>query len=86
MPFGELDEEAAKTPAWYALIVLVRQVEPGSRLRAACDFSTDLLPLPDDEAVIHALFDAVMQHETVPLDSAALRTLIEKYRASGVAS
>ena len=36
MPFpGEYDEEAADAPPGHVLIVLVRQVEPGSRIRAA---------------------------------------------------
>jgi hypothetical protein len=82
MPFpGELDEEAAKTPAGHALIVLVRQVEPGSRLRAAFYLNADLRTTADDEGVAQTLFDVAVRREAVPPDSEALCTLIEKYRA-----
>ena len=81
MPFpGELDEEAAKTPAGHALIVLVRQVEPGSRLRAAVYLNADLPPTADDEGVAQE-FDVAVRREAVPRDSEALCTPIEKYRA-----
>jgi hypothetical protein len=81
-PFpGEVDEEAANTPAGQALIMLVRQVQPGSRLRAAVVLDADLLPLPDDEAVVHALFDLAMRREAVPRH--VLCTLIEKYTMHG---
>jgi len=62
LPFpGELDEEAAKIPAGHALIVLVRQVAPGSRLRAAFYLNADLRPTADDEAVAQALFDLAVR-------------------------
>jgi hypothetical protein len=80
MPFpGECDEEIAKTPAGHALILLVRQVEPGSRLKAGFYLSAHLQPLPDHEAVAHALFEVAMRHEVVPPDNAALRALVERY-------
>jgi len=80
MPFpGEADKEAAKTPAGHALIVLVRQVEPGTRLRAAVFVDANFLPLPDDEAVVHALFEVAVRREAVPRDRRALCALIEKY-------
>jgi hypothetical protein len=80
MPFpGEVDEEAANTPAGQALIMLVRQVEPGSRVRAAVFLDANFLPLPDDEAVVHALFEAAMGREAVPPDGKTLCTLIKKY-------
>jgi len=37
------------------------------------------LPLPDDETVIHALFDLATQHEAGSRDHEALRALVEKY-------
>jgi len=50
-PFpGEADKEAANTPVGHALVMLVRQVQPGARLRAAVPLDANLLPLPDDEA------------------------------------
>src|SRR5262245_44264652 len=82
MPFpSEVDEQAAQTPAGHALIVLVRQVEPGSRLRSLLCLNTDLLPLSDDEAAAHALFEIAARREAVPPNSAALRSLIERYTA-----
>jgi hypothetical protein len=77
---GEGDEEAAKTPAEHALILLVRQVEPGKRIRAAVSISANLLPVPDDEAAAHALFEVAMQREAVPSDRQALRALIQTAR------
>ena len=55
MPFpGEVDKKMAETPAGHALIMLVRHVEPRSRLRAAFCLNADLLPLPDDKGVAHS--------------------------------
>jgi len=81
-PFpGEVDEEAANTPAGQALIILVRQVQAGSRLRTAVVLNADLQPLPDDESVVHALFDLAMRREAMPRH--VLCTLIEKYTMDG---
>ena len=81
-PFpGECDEQAAETPPGDALIMLVRQVEPGRRLRAAVFLDANLLPLPDNEAVVHGLFEAAMGHEPMPPDRQALCTLSKKYTA-----
>jgi hypothetical protein len=87
-PFpGEVDEEAAKTPPGHALIMLVRQIEPGARQRVPFYLDTALLPLPDDdllswcedEAVAHALFEVAVEREAVPPDQHALDALIQKY-------
>jgi len=61
--------------------MLIRQVEPGSRLRAVVDLSANFLPVPDDEATIHALFEVGMGREAVPHNREALRALAEKYTA-----
>ena len=84
-PFpGECDAEAANIPAGHALIVLVRQVEPGSRIRAAVNCSVDLLPLSDDdEAAAHALFEVAVQREAVAPDRQALCALTKKYSVHG---
>jgi hypothetical protein len=80
LPFpGEVDEQAAETPAGDALIMLVRQVEPGRRLRAVVFLDANLLPLPDDEAAVRALFEVAMGREALPRDRQALSTLIKKY-------
>jgi hypothetical protein len=79
-PFpSELDEEAAKVPTGKALLMLVRELEPGSRLRPDLCLDADLLPLPDDEAVAHALFEVAIGREAMPGDRQALRVLAEKY-------
>jgi len=81
MPFpGEGDKEVAETPAGHALIILVRQVKPGTRIRAAVTLDVGFLPLPDDEATVHALFEVAMEHEAVPPDRQALCALAEKYK------
>jgi hypothetical protein len=56
MPFpGEVDKEVTEILAGHALIMLVRQVERGLRLGAAVFLDANFLPLPNDEAVAHAL-------------------------------
>jgi hypothetical protein len=78
-PFpNELD--GVKIPAGRKMIVFVRQVEPGRRLRAAFDPDVVLLPgSPHDEAFAHALFEVAVGHEAVPSDHKALDALIKKY-------
>jgi hypothetical protein len=79
---GEADKEATKAPAGHTLIVMLRQVEPGTRLKAGFYFNTELLPLlPDDEAVAHALFEVAVRHETVPRNPQAFSALVDKYAA-----
>ena len=81
MPFpGECDENAAKTPAEHTLIILVRQIEPRKRFRAAISISDKLLPVPADEATTHALLEVAMGREAMPPDRQALLHLVEKYK------
>ena len=81
MPFpGEADEEALDAPAGHALMILLQQTKPGRRIRAAVHASTNLLPLPDDEAAAHALFEVAMGREVAPPDREALGTLVQKYK------
>ena len=83
-PFpGEYDAEALDSPPGHVLIVLVRQVEPGSRIRPGFYLGNDLLPLPDDEAVAHALFEVATGAEVMPPDVEALDALIRKYSVHG---
>jgi hypothetical protein len=77
---GECDEKIATAPAGTALVILVRQVEPGTRIRAGNFLGTNFLPVPDDEATVHMWFEVAMQREPVPPDDEALRALIEKYK------
>jgi hypothetical protein len=78
-PFpGELD--GVEIPAGRKVIMLVRQVEPGRRLRAAFAPDVILLPgSPHDEAFAHALFEVAVGHEAAPPDDKALDALIKKY-------
>jgi hypothetical protein len=77
---GECDEKVATGPPGTTLVILVRQVKPGTRLRVGRFLGTNFLPVPDDEATIHALFEVAMGREPVPPDDEALRVLIEKYK------
>jgi hypothetical protein len=84
MPFpGEADKEVAKTPAAQTLIMLLKQVEPGSRLKTGFFLNADLLPVPDDEAVAHTLFEIAVGYEPVPPDGNARCALVEKYTSRG---
>jgi hypothetical protein len=81
LPFpGEANKEAAGSPAGHTMIMLVRQVEPGSRLKTNFYLTADALPVPDDEATIHALFEIAAQREPLPPNLQAFFALIEKYR------
>jgi hypothetical protein len=83
-PFpGEADEAVAEAPAGCQLLMLVRQIEPGRRVRARYCLDTRLLPLPDDETAAHALFEIAVENEPLPRDGRAFCDLIEKYIAHG---
>jgi hypothetical protein len=60
-------------------LVLVRQIRPGTRQRLGFDLNTELLPLPDDEAVAHELFDVATHREPMPRDGWALNALVARY-------
>ena len=84
VPFpGEVDEEVANTPAGTVLMMIVRQIKPGVRIRPAVSVDVELLPIPDDEATAHALFEAAMGREHLPPDPQALRELSKKYSMRG---
>jgi hypothetical protein len=77
---GEADKEAASAPPGHVMILLLRQVEPGTRLKAGFYLNADALPVPDDEALIHTLFEVAVGHEAMPPDPQAFEALIEKYK------
>jgi hypothetical protein len=79
---GEADEVAAKAPTGHMLLMLIRQVEPGKRVRAGFFLNADLWPVPDDDAIAHALFDVATRQQAVPQGSAERAALLEKYRPS----
>jgi hypothetical protein len=84
LPFaGEVDEEVASNPAGTVLMMIVRQVKPGYRNRAAVSVDVELLPIPDDEATAYALLEAAMGREQLPPDRSALYALSKKYSVRG---
>jgi hypothetical protein len=84
-PFpGELDGKVPNPPASYTPLVLLRQVEPGTRLKAVLYLPPgQLLPLPmnevEAEAISHAWFEIAVGREPMPREPQAFRALIEKY-------
>jgi hypothetical protein len=83
---GKADKEAGTAPAGHALLVLLRQVKPDTRLKLGFYIDAGLLPVFDDEAAAHALFEGAVQRETVPRNRQALRALIKKYTHRNQAS
>jgi hypothetical protein len=79
---GEADEVAAKAPTGHMLLMLIRQVEPGKRVRAGFFINAGLWPAPEIEAVAHLLFDVATRQQAVPQGSAERAALVEKYRPS----
>jgi len=69
-------------PAGHEYQVLVRQVEPGTRLRMV--FGRNLeVPIPDVEPLIHAMFDMVADSEGGVLNTKQVAELALKYAAAG---
>jgi hypothetical protein len=73
-------KELGPVPDGHVLIVIVRQVQPGIRMKNAFYLEAELWPVPEDEAVAHALFDLV-EHRR-PFSGAELGTLIMKYQTT----
>ena len=71
----------SRLPKGHELQVLVRQVEPGARVRTF--FGRNLaVPIADEEAVIHALFDLVSQRPAgaaPDLDARTLKAMADSY-------
>jgi hypothetical protein len=72
-----------RLPADHEYQVIVRQVEPGSRLRIL--FGRDLtMPIPDVEEVIHALFDIASGSKGGTIKKGQVAELAQRYiEASG---
>src|SRR5215831_11005302 len=77
---GEADKEAAGGPAGHTMVMLVRQVEPGDRLKTNLYLTANALPVPDNEALIHALFEITVGREPFPPNVEAFHALVAKYR------
>src|SRR5262249_61449910 len=81
LPFaGEVTPEQLTAPEGHQLLLLLRQVEPGKRIKNGFFISNDLLPVPDVEAVAHALFDIATRREPVTRNSSEMCALIERYQ------
>jgi hypothetical protein len=80
---GEADMQAAKTPAGTVLLALVRQVEPGKRVRTGFFINAELWPAPEIEAVAHLLFDIATGQQAQPRDAAERAAMVEQYHAAG---
>jgi hypothetical protein len=65
IPFAGEDLRAGTEPG-YAPLVLVRQTKPGVWLRLGFDFSAHMVPMPDDDALIHAMFEIAARREPAP--------------------
>jgi hypothetical protein len=80
LPFaGEDSLFIRKAPPGCAPIVLVRQVRPGTWLRLGFGLGADMVPPPDDEALIHAMFEIAARREPVPVTMQAFCALRDKY-------
>jgi len=80
---GEADAQATKAPAGTVLLMLIRQVEPGKRVRAGFYIHAELWPAPDIEAVAHLLFDIATGQQAQPRDPAERGALVEQYHVAG---
>jgi len=80
-PFdGEVGPEELVAPEGHRLLLLLRQVEPGKRIKTGFFISSELPPVPDVEAVAHALFDIATRRVPVPRNGEEMCALIEKYQ------
>lgn len=87
-PFdGEIaPEQSESAPDGHQLLLLLRQVEPGKRIKVGFFISNELLPVPDIEAVAHALFDIATKREPIPRNGKALCALLAKYQTAEAVS
>jgi len=70
---------AADAPEGHRLLLLLRQVEPGKRIKIGFFLANHLVPVPDAEAVAHALFDVASERVPIPRNGQALHALLKKY-------
>jgi hypothetical protein len=59
--------------------ILVRQIKPDTRIRRGFYLNTALLPVPDDEALIHAMFEIASSREPAPRTMQEFTALRDKY-------
>ena len=80
---GEADGQATKAPTGTVLVMLLRQVAPGKRVRAGFYINAELWPAPEIEAVAHLLFDIATGQRTQPRDAAERAAAVEQYHVAG---
>lgn len=71
-------------PPGHELQVVVRQIEPGLRVRHSFFRNLEIDDFPDDEALLHALFDLVVENRWVSMHD--LCELAQKYERCGAVS
>ena len=71
-------------PPGHELQVVVRQIEPGLRIRHSFFRNLEINDFPDDEALLHALFDLVVENRMVSVHE--LVELARKYELCGAVS
>lgn len=82
--FGTIANEPM--PNGHELQVLVRQIEPGQRIRMPFGRNVDV-PIPDDEQTLHALFDVVAARGGPAVSTAeVLRTMADRRPPEGKAN
>jgi hypothetical protein len=55
---GEVDDAAnAVPPAGHKLLLIIRQVQPGIRVKVGYFLNESCWPVPDVEAIAHGFFD-----------------------------
>ena len=80
LPFaGEDNLFVTKALPGYAPLVLVRQTRPGTWLRLGFALSASMVPPPDDEALIYAMFEIATGREPAPTTMQAIMALRNKY-------
>ena len=80
---GEADAHAARVPPGHVLLTLLRQVEPGKRVRTGFYLNAELWPAPEIEAVAHLLFDIATGQQAQPRDAAERAAAVEQYHVAG---
>lgn len=77
-PFaGEI--QIGEVPAGRVHILIVRQIEPGQRVRQSFFLNQKLMPVPDDEAIAHCLFEVACGR--VGTEWSDLQNAVERYES-----
>ena len=83
MPYPNETPKTIIAPAGYELILMLRQVEPGSRVKCGGFLKREILPVPDIEAIAHAFFDLFISSDDQPISKAQVEALVARYLSTG---